>query len=120
MTPDEHAPRRADANIDDALFRELAEPLLVTGEAREGTMMGLRCLRTDGGAFFATVEHRTGDLIVKIPADRVNDLIASGTGLAFAPAGRRFREWVQIPERKPDLWQALLDEARAFVTGSTT
>ena len=106
------------ASVDDTLFWELAEPLLAMEQAEEGTMMGFRCLRT-GGAFFATLERETGDLIVKIPATRVDALIADGTGLPFAPAGRRFREWVQIPERDAELWEALLDEARAFVGGES-
>ena len=99
---------------DDSLFWELAEPLLATGQAQEGTMMGFKCLRTDG-AFFATLEHRSGDLVVKTAASRVDELIASGTGLPFAPAGRRFKEWVQIPERDAELWETLLGEARGFV-----
>lgn len=108
-----------EGSVDDALYRELAEPLLVTGVAQEGTLMGFPCLRTSSGAFFATTWRRTGDLVVKLSAGRVDELIAAGTGLPFAPAGRRFREWVQIPGRDEDLWQALLDEARAFVGGKS-
>ena len=47
-------------------------------------------------------------------------LIAEGAGLPFAPAGRRFREWVQVPGRDADLWQSLLDEGRAFVNGESS
>ena len=36
---------------DDALFRELTEPLLAEGLAEEGTIMGFPCLRAPGGAF---------------------------------------------------------------------
>ena len=61
-----------DTTADDSLFWELAEPLLATGQAEEGTMMGFKCLRTDG-AFFATLEHRSGDLVVKTAASRVED-----------------------------------------------
>lgn len=111
--------RGRDSGVDDALFRELSEPLLATGLAEEGTLMGFPCLRTGGGAFFAMSGHRDGDLIVKVAAERVNALIAEGTGLPFAPAGRRFREWVQIPERDAALWEALLDEAHAFVSGES-
>lgn len=103
---------------DDALFRELTEPLLAEGLAEEGTIMGFPCLRAPGGAFLATAEHRTGDLVVKLPRERVAELIASGAGEPFAPAGRPFREWARIPGRDAGLWRALLDEARAFATGS--
>lgn len=101
---------------DDALFRELTEPLLAEGLAEEGTIMGFPCLRAPGGAFLATADHRTGDLIVKLPRERVAGLLASGAGEPFAPAGRAFREWARIPGRDAGLWRALIDEARAFAT----
>lgn len=52
-------------------------------------MMGFPCLRVDG-AFFASCDHRSGDLIVKLPEARVRELIAEKTGKPFAPAGRIF------------------------------
>ena len=114
------SPIRRDPGADDALFRDLADALLATGRAEESTLMGYPCLRTASGDFFAMSEFRNGDLIVKIAARRVDELIAEGTGLPFAPAGRRFREWVQVPERDAALWEALLDEARAFAGGEST
>jgi hypothetical protein len=42
------------------------------------------------GEFFATCDHRTGDLIVKLPQAGVQELIDLGVGPAFAPAGRVF------------------------------
>ena len=111
------SPIRPGPSFDGALFDEVTEPLLATGRADEGTIMGFPCLRTTSGAFLAMAEHTTGDLIVKLPATRVDELVEDGAGLPFAPAGRRFREWVHVPERDEELWQALLDEARAFVDG---
>ena len=57
-----------------AFFWGLAAPLLASGEATEGALMGFPCLRVDG-EFFATCDHRTGELIVKLPRDRVQELI---------------------------------------------
>ena len=74
-----------DTTADDSLFWELAEPLLATGQAEEGTMMGFKCLRTDG-AFFATLEHRSGDLVVKTaPSLHVR---FSGATTSASPPGR--------------------------------
>jgi hypothetical protein len=56
------------------LFWELADPMLAAGEATKGTMMGHPCLRT-GGAFFATAGHDDDELVVKLPAERVEQLI---------------------------------------------
>ncbi len=99
--------------IDDTLFWELAEPLLANG-AEKSTMMGHPCLRIDG-EFFASLERRTGDLIVKLPADRVNEMIDDGSAEPFAPAGRRFKEWALITDRDEPKWEALLAAAIAFV-----
>ena len=56
----------------------------------------------------------TGHLIVKLPALRVNELIAAGQALPFAPSGRTFREWAAFPVADPNEWSVLLAEARSF------
>jgi hypothetical protein len=77
-------------------------------------MMGFPCLRVNG-EFFASADHRTGDLIVKLPANQVEEMIDIGLGQPFAPAGRRFREWVLISDRDADRWTELMLKALAFV-----
>ena len=98
------------------LFWEVTAAVLDHGDVTAGTMMGLPCLRVSG-AFFAACDHRTGDLIVKLPRHRVQQLIAADTGKPFAPAGRTFREWVVVDDRHPARWAGLIDEARAFASG---
>src|SRR3989304_5654478 len=39
------------------------------------------------GTFPACGERPTGNLIVKLPAKRVDELVASGAGIPFAPSG---------------------------------
>ena len=97
-----------------ALFWDLAAPLLLTGAAEKSTMMGFPCLRSKG-QFFASLARGTDHLIVKLPATRVEALVAAGQGLHFSPNGRTFREWVVIPEADATAWSALITEARAFV-----
>ncbi len=68
-----------------------------------------------GGRFygFATAT----ELTVKLPADRVRELIADGRGLPCAPRpGRPMREWVQFPAPDEAACLGWLREARAFVT----
>lgn len=101
--------------IDDALFWDVAEPFLADG-AERSTMMGFPCLRLDG-AFFASVDRHTGDLIVKLPAARVDELIEAGTAGPFAPNGRRFKEWASVSTRDEKLWNELMEDARAFAAG---
>jgi len=112
---------RRQSVVDDSLFWDLAEPLLAAGQVEEGVLMRSPCLRVRG-EFLACPEYRSGDLVVKLPAARVAELIGAGTGLAFAPAKKVFKEWVQIPGRDADLWSQLLAEGLGFVapTGGTT
>lgn len=98
-------------------FWEVSSAALDRVDVTVGTMMGLPCLRASG-AFFASRDRRTGDLIVKLPRQRVRQLIAAGTGKPFAPAGRTFREWVVIGDRDPARWTELIDEAHSFTSGS--
>ena len=105
----------ANDDVDDALFWDVAQPLLSAGIAHEGELMRSRCLRV-GKEFLAMPEYRTGDLVVKLPKARTAGLIEEGEGLAFSPAKRVFSEWVQVPRRDEALWADLLDEAVEFVS----
>ena len=77
-------------------FWALGAPLLNQPGLTRSTMMGFACLRLDGD-FFATCDHRSGDLVVKLNEQRVSVLLESGDAEPFAPNGRRFREWASIP-----------------------
>lgn len=101
------------ASLREDLFWELAEELYADPAVTRGTMMGFPCLRVDGN-FFASLERGTNHLIVKLAAARVDTLVAKGQGLAFAPNGRTFREWVAIPTADEHAWRTLLAEAKAF------
>jgi len=97
------------------LFWRLAADLRAT-DARivEGTIMNGRCLRV-GKEFLALVDYKGSGLVVKLPHARVAELVRSGVGRPFAPAGRVFREWLAVPKPDRRRWLALLREAIAFV-----
>lgn len=99
-------------------FWALTEPLLERPAVERSTMMGLPCVRVDG-AFFASCDRKTGDLLVKLPEARVDELVDAGRANSFAPAGRRFREWAAIPHDNSRTWPKLLEEAFDFVSGSS-
>ena len=96
-------------------FWERTAPLLKHDGIERSTMMGFPCLRINGD-FFVSAEPKTGDLIAKLPAKRVQAMIDEGSGYAFAPAGRRFKEWVRVSDRDAGYWDALLIEALNFVS----
>jgi hypothetical protein len=96
-------------------FWDVAEPFLTHPGTSIGTLMRFPCLRAEGN-FFATCDHRTGDLIVKLPRGRVDELIAAGVVQPFAPAGRTFTAWATVADRDEDTWRALVAEAHTYAT----
>jgi len=109
----------SDESTSDEVFWGLAAPLLARPDTAEGKIMSSRCLRVNGD--FCAMVARSGDLVVKLPAERVLQLIDSGSGQPFAPAGKVFKEWLAVPaghEEGWELgWQKLLRESHAFILG---
>ena len=100
---------------DDArdLYDELTDDLLYDPAIGRATMMGYPCVRL-AGKFLASYDDKARCLVVKLPRERVTELVTNGDGDPFAPAGKVFREWVSIPTVERELWQTLLAEAVDF------
>jgi TfoX/Sxy family transcriptional regulator of competence genes len=95
----------ADGSWDDLVARTEGGPVT------RGTMFGSQGLRT-GTKFFAIWWHE--QLVVKLPPDRLQELVAGGEGQVFEPmAGRTMNGWLLL-EGLTDR-DALLAEARAHV-----
>ena len=98
----------------EALFDEAAAQLLADDPAlQRGRMFTATGLKI-GGMFFAMVVR--GELVVKLPAARVDELEASGTGRRFEPGkGRRMKEWIGLRPDDEAACEAYMAEARGFV-----
>ncbi|MEU4293147.1 hypothetical protein AB0E63_33410 [Kribbella sp. NPDC026596] len=119
MSPDPgeaSPPAKSGEDAGRELYDELTDDLLYEPAIGRSTMMGYPCLRL-AGRFFASYDTTSG-LVVKLPAARVSELVDSGAGAQFAPAGKVFREWVALPTIDRDLWRALLREAVDFARAS--
>jgi hypothetical protein len=82
--------------------------------SQEGKGFGSSALRVNG-RIFAMLTARS-EFVVKLPRQRVNELIAAGHGLPFdAGKGRPMKEWVVVRPNVASDWIALADEALAFV-----
>ena len=104
-------PADADALFEQLVARFDADPS-VTPPA-PGGKFGASGLKV-GGKLFAMVSK--GRLVLKLPRQRVDDLVESGTGERFDPGhGRLMKQWVTIEPRHGRLWPALADEALRFV-----
>ena len=91
--------------------RQLRDPAVESGKMLQAT--GLKA----AGKFFAFVSSR-GELVVKLPEQRVTQLIAGGMGSPLNPrsTGRPMREWVCLMPRDTRACARYVDEARDFVT----
>lgn len=97
------------------LFWDLATELQAGDERiEEGTIMSSGCLRVSG-EFLAMPHHKGAGLVVKLPRQRVDELIAAGEGSSFAPAGKIFKEWLLVDTLDEASWRGLLAEGIAFV-----
>jgi hypothetical protein len=107
------SPRAGGGDRARELYEELTDDLLYDPAVGRATMMGYPCIRL-AGRFLASYDEKMGGLVVKLPRERVGEVIAAGKGEPFAPAGKVFREWVAIPSPDRKLWRTLLAEAADF------
>lgn len=95
------------------LYDELTDDLLYDPAIGRATMMGFPCVRL-AGRFLASYDNKARQLVVKLPRERVAELVENGEGDPFAPAGKVFGEWASIPIVDRELWRTLLAEAVDF------
>lgn len=82
-------------------------------ELERGRALGATGIRTGGKVFAMNVK---GELVVKLPAGRVNELLACGAGRRFDPGhGRVLKEWVALRPADEAACDRHLRDARAFV-----
>ena len=102
----------------DELFERASRRLVRGPGVEQGRMLHAVGLRVAGGKYFAFVTG--GQLVVKLPAGRVAELIASREGIPFsAGKGRPMKEWVGLRPRDEAACAAYLREARKFVDGES-
>jgi TfoX/Sxy family transcriptional regulator of competence genes len=87
-------------------------------EVTMGTMFRSPGLRV-GGKIFAFLGY-DGELIVKLPGDRVRELVDDGAAEQVTMGKRTMREWVTLPvpaDRTARLssWRSLAHEAHQYV-----
>lgn len=108
-----------------ALLRTLASdralgPVVRAFEARKeeagGRKFGSNGLKVNGKLFALFTQ---GTLVVKLPRDRVEELVAENVGVGFDPGhGRVMKEWLTVTSAKAE-WGRMVREAYAFVKAGT-
>lgn len=104
-------PTRAESLFDAIVDAEMGKPGTSAGTGF-GTNKGLRI----SGKIYAILVN--GELVVKLPRERVASLMSSGPGKPFGAGkqGRVMKEWVTVPASASRRWRALVEESRAFVS----
>jgi hypothetical protein len=93
--------------------RALARKAGVTREVRRG--FGSGALKVNG-KIFAMMSGK-GQFVVKLPRERVDELVSSGDGERWGPGpGRVMKEWAAVGDGRVD-WLELAHEAYGFVKG---
>jgi hypothetical protein len=95
----------------EAAFESLATRLLREPDTEEGKAFHARAIKARGKIVAMLVGDR---LVVKLPADRCEELVAAGVAEPFESGGRRMRQWVSIGDPGSGGWPELADEALAF------
>jgi hypothetical protein len=105
----------SDTSEAERLFQDLVPGFLEDREVTQGTGFGASPGLRVGGKVFAMLVR--GSLVVKLPRERVDELVASGAGTRFDPRhdGRLMKEWVTVPAGHELDWEQLATEALRFV-----
>ena len=109
-----HSSGGAEALFDDLVSDFSDDPAVTPPSARGGRRFGASALKVDGKIFAMLVG---GELVVKLPRERVDDLVDSGMGKPFESGqGRVMKEWVALDAVDAREWGKLTRAAREFVS----
>jgi TfoX/Sxy family transcriptional regulator of competence genes len=102
------------ARTPEQLWASIAKDQLATRGVTSGTGFGTNeGLRVSGKVFAMLVRS---ELVVKLPKDRVDELVGAGAARRFdAGKGRPMKEWASVSASASRRWKALVEEARTFV-----
>lgn len=98
---------------------QIWKPIAEAELARRGIKGGTGFGRSEGlrvsNKIYAMLVN--GELVVRVPKPRVDELVDAGIGRRFEPSpGRIMKEWLSLPPTASRRWRGLVAEARAFVS----
>lgn len=100
----------------DPSFAPVAKAFAKDRNVTAGLMMASYGLKVKGKIFAMLVR---GQLVVKLPKHRIDEMIEDGKGQRFDPGhGRLMKEWVVIFAKK-ESWVGIAQEAHSFVKTKT-
>lgn len=98
----------------DPVFADVVEAFRRDKNISIARMFGSEGLKINGKVFVMLVK---GDLVAKLPRERVTTLISTGAGEHFDPGhGRAMKEWVALKPKEHKNWLKLAKEAHNYVS----
>jgi hypothetical protein len=105
------------ARSPEQIWKPIADAELARCGVSAGTGFGQNEGLRVGGKIFAMLVR--GELVVKLPRDRVDELVDAGSAVRFdAGKGRPMKEWASVGPDASRRWRGLVAEARTFVGAS--
>ncbi|MTD13812.1 hypothetical protein GIS00_07640 [Nakamurella sp. YIM 132087] len=97
-----------------ALWEHLTDGFLGAPGVQPGKALGSPALTVEGKIFVASLPD---GMMAKLPATRIDELVASGVGSRMLNAGRPMREWIVLPSTPAAVvrWPEIATEALQFV-----
>jgi len=103
-----------------AIVDEFVDDRDVTRPVGSGRRFGSSGELTIRGKIFAMLTSK-GQFVVKLPRERVDELVASGRGERWGPGtGRIMKEWLSVEPAFAEEWLPLAREAREFVAAGAS
>jgi hypothetical protein len=96
-----------------ASFSAIASELVSEPGVEEGTGFGTNPGLRVGGKIFAILQREA--LVLKLPAERCDAIVAAGGAEYFEIGTRQMTEWVSVKPDSGHDWNALAREALAFL-----
>ncbi|MFE1664816.1 hypothetical protein [Microbacterium sp. P02] len=96
-----------------AIFDPIAAEYVTRPDVDIGPMFGSEGLRVRG-KIFAFVGYLSS-LVVKVPAARADEIVASGVAERMVMREREVREWLLVDRAEREHWAPLIAEAFAYV-----
>jgi TfoX/Sxy family transcriptional regulator of competence genes len=97
-------------------FAAVSERLSQEPDVEQGSAFQSPGLKVHGKIFAMLVK---GELVVKLPAERVNELVSAGAGRPFESGRRVMKEWVSLRPADEEAYAAYVVEAHNFVAAQT-
>ena len=96
-----------------AIFDPIAQKYLERDGVDIGPMFGSEGLRIRGKVFAFVASG--GELLVKVPEARADELVAAGAAARMIMRERTMREWITVDPGAPEHWSSLIAESFAYV-----